>query len=160
MVPVVNSGNIGPYNSVPRRARPMPSIPGMGWTGGFTIPGNETRFSARTCTGSDSTPMSANSDLVCGRAGEVSYLNRIGCTAVGFQGSHHCNTDQGNEGLFFCCPPGVLDNEAVSSGGGLPSGIVLGIGALAAVGIGIVLWDHLKTRREEEDRPALYGYSR
>lgn len=150
--------------ALPPRANRRNLPPGMGWTGGFTVPGNETRFSMRSCSGSAANPMPSDSDLICGRAGEVDYLNRIGCTAVGFQGSHHCLTGAGNEGLFFCCPPGVLDNARTVGGGQdsaprsvLPSGALLGVGMVAAVGVGLVVWDQLKKKREDEAE-SYYGY--
>ena len=162
MVPIGTTRNIGPYNPGPKRSRPWRGMRGMGWTGGFTIPGNEQRFSVQTCSGSAASPMDSSSDLICGRSAEVDYLNRIGCVPVGFQGSHHCNTDEGNQGIFFCCPPGLLDRELASRGqsqasAAVPSGMLLGIGALAAVGVGIVLWDHMKSKREMEEA-LLYGY--
>ena len=161
MIPIATPTNIGPYNTKPYRGHPYRGLRGMGWTGGFTIPGNEQQFSMRSCSGSEANPMLPTSDLVCGRSVEVNYLNRIGCTTVGFQGSHHCNTDEGNQGLFFCCPPGVLDRGLVQRGGqpsqrgaqpsALPSGILLGIGALLVVGIGWGLWDHMEKKGEDEE---------
>jgi len=106
----------------------------MGWTGGFTIPGQEPRFSQQTCSGPVADPMDPSSDLVCGMSAEVNFLQGRGCKPVGFQGSHHCLTDAGNQGIFFCCPPGALSAGAqLASGISMP--LVLGIasaGALAA----------------------------
>jgi len=104
MVPIGTTRNIGPYNPGPKRSRPWRGMRGMGWTGGFTIPGNEQRFSVQTCSGSAASPMDSSSDLICGRSAEVDYLNRIGCVPVGFQGSHHCNTDEGNQGDLLLLP--------------------------------------------------------
>ena len=149
-------GGLG-YTLPPRAGRAnLP--PAMGWTGGFTVPGNEQRFSMRTCSGSAASPMDPSSDLICGRSAEVGYLGRIGCVPVGFQGSHHCNTDEGNQGIFYCCPPGVLDRELVRAGGSVqeagvsaaPSGVLLGIGALAAVAVGWGLYNSWKEKQAEE----------
>lgn len=149
-------GGLG-YTLPPRAGRAnLP--PAMGWSGGFTIPGNDQRFSGRTCSGSAAVPMDSSSDLICGRSAEVGYLNRIGCVPVGFQGSHHCNTDEGNEGIFYCCPPGVLDRARASGGGSdqvaetasaMPSGILLGVGALAAAAVGWGIYSNWKEKQEE-----------
>lgn len=106
----------------------------LGWTGGFTIPNQETRFSQQTCSGPVAEPMDPSSDLVCGRAAEVEFLQSRGCKTVGFQGSHHCLTDAGNEGLFFCCPPGALSAGAqLASWVSMPRIIgIASVGALAA----------------------------
>lgn len=147
MVPIATRSNIPPRGV------------GMGWTGGFTIPGNEQQFSGQICSGPEGSPMDSSSDLVCGRSAEVDHLNSIGCRTVGFQGSHHCRTGQGNEGLFFCCPPGVLDAQMAGGGqaSALPSGVLLGAAALLVAGIGWGLYDHMKKREEEE---ALLAYER
>ena len=162
MVPVATRRNLGPYNAGPWKNKQSVRSSGLGWTGAFTVPGNETRFSMRSCSGSTANPMPSSSDLICGGAGETAYLNRIGCTTVGFQGSHHCNTDQGNQGLFFCCPPGVLDRELASRSSGLssgiPSGALLGLGAVGVVGVALVLWDRMNRKREEEAGMDLYDY--
>jgi hypothetical protein len=146
--------------------------PAMGWTGGFTIPGNEQRFSSRTCSGSAVMPMDPSSDLICGRSAEVSYLNSIGCVPVGFQGSHHCLSDDNNEGIFYCCPPGVLDRELARAGGTprtqpatasvIPSGALLGVGLLLAIAMGWGLYNSWTEKPVEDswyDRPDWYKRS-
>ena len=105
----------------------------MGWTGGFTIPNVETRFSQQTCSGPVAEPMDPSSDLVCGHAGEISFLEGRGCKPVGFQGSHHCLTDAGNQGLFHCCPPGSLSPAAQLAGSSIP--MFIGIASLGALGL-------------------------
>jgi len=154
--------------TLPPRAGRVNLPPAMGWTGGFTIPGNEQRFSGRTCSGSAANPMDPSSDLICGRSAEVGYLNRIGCVPVGFQGSHHCNTDEGNDGIFFCCPPGVLDRERSGAQGGqgptmqnasaVPSGVLLGIGALAVAAVGWGVYSNWKEKQEERSWDDRYSW--
>jgi hypothetical protein len=104
----------------------------LGWTGGFTIPNVETRFSQQTCSGPVAEPMDPSSDLVCGRASEISFLESRGCKPVGFQGSHHCFTDAGNQGIFYCCPPGSL-----SAGAQLASSVSIPM-IMAVVGLGVL----------------------
>ena len=148
-------------------ARNIP--PAMGWTGGFTIPDNPQRFSMQTCSGSAAVPMDSSSDLICGRSAEVSYLSDIGCVPVGFQGSHHCLTDQGNQGIFHCCPPGVLDQARAAGEGeptppageqasALPAGVLLGVSALAVTAMGWVLYSSWKEAQEERERFEALGY--
>ncbi len=160
----------------------MPS-PGLGWTGGFTIPGQEPRFSQQACSGQVARPMDPSSDLICGRSAEVPYLQRIGCQTVGFQGSHHCLTDEGNQGIFHCCPPGILAAEMARAAGTAPppvngaiaplvngaiaplvqtaaAGIGMGIGSILvgtlALGVGgYFAWKWYKDRQEEAE---LEGY--
>jgi hypothetical protein len=125
---------------------------GMGWSGGFTVPGNTTRYSTEKCTGSAAVPMT-NGDVVCAMPDEQAHLGSIGCTAIGFRGSHACQTDAGNEGAFFCCPPGVLQAElargsgGAGGGGGMQIVSLVGVAALLG-GLGFMLWRHWQ--REEE----------
>jgi hypothetical protein len=90
---------------------------GLGWSGGFTLPGSTTRYSTEKCTGSAASPMT-DGDTICGMPSESGYLNSIGCVAVGFQGEHDCMTDAGGAGATYCCPAGVL---AAAQAGGTPA---------------------------------------
>jgi len=131
---------------------------GLGWTGSFTIPGQEQRFSQQGCTGTHENPMAQGSDLICGRPPEVEYLQSIGCRTVSFQGQSHCMTDSENQGIFFCCPPGRLQEELARSGQptepdeqpsqgmGLGGWLVL---ALALGGGGYAAWKWYEKREEE-----------
>jgi len=125
---------------------------GLGWTGGFTLPGSTTRYSQEPCTGSQAQPMTGG-NLICAMPTETSYLEGIGCAAVGFRGEHNCSTDASNPGSLYCCPSGVLAAELARAGGGaqaaLPGGIAtLGggisalqvagfVGVAAAIGLGV-----------------------
>ncbi|MHC4119744.1 MAG: hypothetical protein ACYSWO_19780 [Planctomycetota bacterium] len=146
----------GKLGSLPPRATARNLPPGMGWTGGFTIPNNPQRFSMQTCSGSAAVPMDSSSDLICGRSAEVSHLSNIGCVPVGFQGSHHCLTDDNNQGIFHCCPPGVLDQEMARAGSvvqannAIPAGLLLGVGAFAVVLMGVALHENRKNKLEQE----------
>lgn len=115
------SEGYGPYYPYGRRG-----FSGLGWTGGFTLPGDTTRYSTETCTGSAAQPMTGG-NLVCGMPAEIDYLQRIGCTAVGFRGQHYCSTDAGNQGLFYCCPQGVLQQELEGRGGEQPASMIPGL---------------------------------
>lgn len=123
---------------------------GLGWTGGFTVPGQEARFSQQHCSGPVASPMDPSSDLICGMSSEVSFLQGKGCRPVGFRGSHHCMTDAGNQGIFFCCPPGVLSPAAqLASAVSIP--VVVGV-----VGLGVVAlayWNWKKSQEAEELLP-------
>ena len=155
-----NSSLVASRRNIPRGGLGLPpilgpkNIPGLGWTGGFTISGIEQRFSVQTCSGSEANPMDQSSDLICGRSAEVGYLNRIGCVPVGFQGSHHCLTDSGNQGIFYCCPPGVLDAELARAQGqqvevraaAVSPGLGLALGGLALAVVGYGVWQHFKGR--------------
>jgi len=100
-------------NTTRRTHRPMG---GLGWTGGFTLPGSTTRYSTEKCTGSAASPMTGG-DTICGMSSEAAYLNSIGCVTVGFRGEHDCLTDAGSAGATYCCPAGVL---AAAQAGGAP----------------------------------------
>lgn len=134
---------------------------GMGWTGGFTLPGSPTRYSTETCSGSAASPMTGG-NTICGMQSEAAYLNGIGCVAVGFRGEHDCSTDAGSPGAVYCCPPGVLQTEL--TGGGTPSvasaiSSATGIGGMqiaslfglaAIIGtLGFILW---RGRAQEVER--------
>jgi hypothetical protein len=124
--------------------------------------------------------MDPSSDLICGRSAEIQYLQRIGCRTVGFQGNHHCYTDEGNQGVFYCCPPGVLDAElaraaaipaprdgqqvaasmipaaATAAGAGIGMGIGTVLVTVGVMGIGgYLVWRWAKNRQEEME---LEGY--
>ena len=154
------------------------SVQGLGWTGGFTVPGQEHRFSQQSCSGPGANPMDPGSDLICGRSAEIPYLERIGCRAVGFQGNHHCYTDEGNQGVFYCCPPGILDAElaraaaipaprdgqaaslipaaATAAGAGIGVGIGTVMVTVGVLGVGgYFAWRWAKNRQEEME---LEGY--
>lgn len=140
---------------------------GMGWSGGFTLPGSTTRYSTETCTGSAASPMTGG-NTICGQQNEAAYLNSIGCVAVGFRGEHDCVTDAGNAGAIYCCPPGILASE-LARGGGVPAQVAsllpsTGIGGmqvasligLAALigGLGFILWRN-RAREIEQGRDRL-----
>lgn len=120
---------------------------GLGWTGVFTVPGQEPRFSQQTCSGPVAEPMDPSSDLICGMSSEVSFLQGRGCKPVGFRGSHHCMTDAGNQGIFFCCPPGALSAAAqLTSSVSIP--IVVGVVGLGF--LGLALWSNYKNQGGSE----------
>jgi len=100
-----------------RSARSQNRGRGLGWSGGFTLPGSTTRYSTEKCTGSAANPM-VGGDTVCGMSNEAAYLNSIGCVTVGFRGEHDCLTDAGGAGATYCCPAGAL---AAAQGGGVPA---------------------------------------
>lgn len=155
--------------ALPPRATALNLPPGMGWTGGFYLPEDEQRFSMQTCSGSAATPMDPSADLICGRSAEVNYLNNIGCVPVGFRGSHHCLTDNDHQGIFYCCPPDVLDAEmAKAAGEGDPqapldpssplrTGLFFGLGALALTAIGYVTYADWKDKRDEREALEYYA---
>ncbi len=137
---------------------------GLGWSGGFTLPGSATRYSTETCTGSAATPMTGG-NTICGMQNEAAYLNSIGCVAVGFRGEHDCLTDAGNRGAIYCCPPGVLQAEL--TGGAAPAatpivnaGVVSQdmqllslVGMLAAAGvIGYFVWKRNAAKQFESQK--------
>lgn len=133
-------------------------LSGLGWTGGFTLPGSTTRYSTETCTGSAAVPMSGG-NTICGMPSESAYLNGLGCVAVGFRGEHDCLTDAGNAGAVYCCPAGVL--AAAQAGGasvipatpdtpirsGISTAQIAGLAGVVAV-IGIV--GYMLTRKQSE----------
>ena len=41
---------------------------------------------------------------------------------------------------------------------GIPSGALLGLGAVGVVGVALVLWDRMNRKREEEAGMDLYDY--
>lgn len=154
--------------ALPPRATALNLPPGMGWTGGFYLPENEQRFSMQTCSGSAAVPMDSSSDLICGRSAEVNYLNDIGCVPVGFQGSHHCLTDENNQGIFYCCPPDVLDAEMAKAAGeddessddqpsAMRTGLFVGLGAMALAAIGYVTYADWKDNRDEREAMEYYA---
>jgi hypothetical protein len=142
-------------------------LSGLGWTGGFTLPGSATRYSTEKCTGSAATPMTGG-DTICGMPSESAYLNSIGCVAVGFQGEHDCSTDSGNAGAIYCCPAGALAAAQAGRGGAsttpptpdssIPSGLgisttqILGLAGVAAV-IGVI--GYMLTRKQGSSLPEL-----
>jgi len=115
----------------------------LGWTGNFTLPSNTTRFHSQTCSGPVAEPMDPSSDLICGRSAEVSFLQGRGCKPVGFQGSHHCMTDSGNQGIFFCCPPGSLSPAAQLTAA---ISIPVVVGAVGLGVLGLVFWNWKKNQ--------------
>ena len=146
------------YIKTSRRARRQ--LSGLGWTGGFTLPGSTTRYSTETCTGSAAVPMSGG-NTICGMPSESAYLNGLGCVAVGFRGEHDCLTDAGNAGAVYCCPAGVL--AAAQAGGasvipttpdtpirgGAITTQIVGIAGVAAI-FG-VLWYMLMRKRQDPE---------
>lgn len=124
---------------------------GMGWTGGFTLPGSTTRYSTETCSGSAASPMTGG-NMICGMQNEAAYLNSIGCVTVGFQGEHDCSTDAGSPGAIYCCPPGVLQAELTGGtstlstllpavGGAVGGQIAIMVGLAAIIGVaGYLIW--------------------
>lgn len=137
---------------------------GLGWTGGFTLPGSTTRYSTEKCTGSAASPM-IGGDMICGMASEAAYLNGIGCVAVGFRGEHDCLTDAGSAGATYCCPAGVL--AAAQAGGApvptTPDSPIIGrlstfttqIGGLVGLAAVIGVLGYILTRERREQGPEL-----
>ena len=145
---------------------------GLGWTGGFTLPGSTTRYSTETCTGSAAQPMTGG-NMICGMDNESAYLTGIGCAAVGFRGQNSCSTDAGNAGTLFCCPPAALQ-QALARQGGTPgatpptpdSPIGPGLGitttqivALAGIAAVIGVFGYFLTKKEPgpTDEELLFG---
>jgi len=90
----------------------------------------------------------------------VGYLDSIGCVPVGFRGSHHCFTDNGNQGIFHCCPPGVLDEQMRRAAEGSPdgeeeqenflqTGLFFGLSAFALAALGAVAYADWKDKQRE-----------
>jgi len=77
---------------------------GLGWTGAFTYPGATRVTRGQRCAPVGQPDVVGN--IICGRSSEEQYLTNQACEPTFLGDRRNCNTEAGNPGTFWCCPPG------------------------------------------------------